>query len=132
MSDKLAPCPFCGKPFVLKQVGAETSFEHDAPGCPLEEHGLQIIELSIDTMTEMLNTRAEEKRLLTIATDYEDVLNAILQPGILWLDYLREYRAAGEYGAEWYGENGPRLELAQQRLIEALRDAAKKMPPQGK
>ena len=73
--------------------------------------------------------REEYQRFLTIATAYEDTLNRILQPGIYWLELEREAHAAAENLAEWYGENGPRLELARQRLIEELREAAKQYPP---
>jgi hypothetical protein len=88
--DKLKLCPFCNKPFVLKATGRndlDTRFEHDSPGCPLNEQDRQIIGLSIGMMTAALNNRpiedaqaAEIERLRAALEQYADLPERVTYP----------------------------------------------------
>lgn len=128
MSEELRECPFCGKPFVLHQPKpGVTAFQHYSEECPLHEREMQFVNLPMETMTAMLNTRPVEDQLRAIVAEQEDWLNHLLQPGMRWVELLAGYKAAGEYQVEWWTEHGPSLDLARQRLIEALAEVAGKM-----
>lgn len=57
----------------------------------------------------------------------ENLLNGILQPGEWWLELRRGYKGAGENAVEWLSEHGDSYGLAEQRVIEGIRDAIKAM-----
>ena len=64
MSDELKACPFCDKPFTVRALGKTTTgFEHDSPGCPLDEQSIQVISIPAETLIEQLNTRPIEDAL---------------------------------------------------------------------
>lgn len=71
--------------------------------------------------------KLEILRLRSVASHQEAILNTILQPGEWWLELRRGYKGAGEHAVEWLSEYGKSYGLAEQRVIEAIRDALKAM-----
>jgi hypothetical protein len=67
--------------------------------------------------------------LYDLVQKQEDQLNAILQPGMRWIELDAAHRAAEADGEAWpwWEANGQFLMLARARLIEALREVAGQM-----